>query len=227
MQPAHRAVLVAQAGDIAGVGGVDEHLADRVLAEGAAAGGARAAGVEPLGDRPVGLLPGRVALVHLADQRRALGIGRGDPVLAADVAPGQLADEVALAGLLPKPGARPERQRHRVVLVEHLVDGLGQERRRVGRVVAHRLGDRDHADVERLSQELLVAAGLGLVPGEARRVVDEDDIEGPLGSVGHQPLKLRPRLGLAPARVEVGVLLDDRQAILGGEGPDCLALGVG
>jgi hypothetical protein len=49
----------------------------------------------------VGLLAGGVALEHCAHERRAFGIGHGDLALrVADVAPGETAEEVALAGLL-------------------------------------------------------------------------------------------------------------------------------
>jgi hypothetical protein len=65
------------------------------------------------------------------------------------------------------------------------------------------------------------------VPGEAGGVVDEDHVEALLGGVGHQPLELRAAIGLAPARVEVGVLGDQVEVVLGGEGADRLALGVG
>ena len=188
----------------------------------------RALGVEPGGHRAVGLLPGRVALEQLANQRRPLGVGDGEAgVGVAHVAPGELAEEVALAGLLAQAGAGPEGERDRVVLVEHLVDRLGEEGRGIGRVLAHRLGDRDDADAEPLAQQLLVAAGLDLVSGEAGGVVDEDDVEALLGGVGHQPLELRPGVGLAPAGVEVGVLLAEVETVLGGELADLLALGIG
>ncbi|HKI66238.1 MAG TPA: hypothetical protein VJ989_03105 [Solirubrobacterales bacterium] len=134
---------------------------------------------------------------------------------------------MALAGLLAQPGAGPEGERDRVVLVEHLVDRLGEEGGGVGRVFAHRLSDRDDADAEPLAQQLLVAAGLGLVSGKAGGVVDEDDVEALLGGVGHQPLELWPCVGLAPTGVEVGVLLAEFEAVLGGELADLLALGVG
>jgi hypothetical protein len=107
------------------------------------------------------------------------------------------------------------------------VDRLGEEGRGVGRVFAHRLGDRDNPDAEPLAQQLLVAAGLGLVPGEAGGVVEEDDVEALLGGVRHQPLELRPGVGLAPAGVEVGVLLAEVESVLGGEAADLLALGIG
>ncbi|HEX7290955.1 MAG TPA: hypothetical protein VF250_07495 [Conexibacter sp.] len=219
---------VAQAADVAAVGGVEEHLAHRVRAEASAAGGLHALGVEPLGDGAVRLLAGRVALVHREHERCALRVGQdvsGRGV--AHVAPGDRADEVSLPCFLGEPGAGPERERNGVVLVEHLVDRLGEERRGVARVVAHRLRDRDDADAEPLAQQSFVAARLDLVAREARGVEDEHDVEAPLGRVGHQALELGAAIGLAPARVEVAVRADDGQVVLGGELGDGLALGVG
>ena len=71
-----------------------------------------------------------------------------------------------LPRLLAEPAARPEGERHGVVLVEHLVDRLGEECGGVGGVFAHRLGDGDDADAEPLAEELLVAARLDLVACE-------------------------------------------------------------
>ncbi|HXE44502.1 MAG TPA: hypothetical protein VN635_04830 [Conexibacter sp.] len=139
--------LVAQAGDVAAIGGVYEHLAHGVLGERAALRRARALGIEPRSDRAVGLLPGGVALEHAAHERRALELRHGlTGVRVVDVAPRELADEMALARLLGEAGAGPERERDGVVLVEHLVDRLGEERGRVAGVVAHRLRDGDDAN---------------------------------------------------------------------------------
>ena len=132
-----------------------------------------------------------------------------------------------LPGLLGEACARPERERDGVVLVEHLVDRLREERRRVTRVIAHRLRDRDDSDAQPLAQQRLVAPRLDLVAREARGVEDEHDLEAPLGRVGHQPLELRTAVCLAPAGVEVAVLADDLQLVLGGELRDGLALCVG
>ncbi|HWA54856.1 MAG TPA: hypothetical protein VG816_11845 [Solirubrobacterales bacterium] len=107
------------------------------------------------------------------------------------------------------------------------MDRLGEEGGRIGRVFAHRLGDRDDANAEPLAQELLVAAGLGLVSGEAGGVVDEDDVEALLGGVGHQLLELRAGVGLAPAGMEVRVFLAEVEPVLGSELADLLALGIG
>jgi hypothetical protein len=94
-------------------------------------------------------------------------------------------------------------------------------------VFAHRLGDGDDADAELLAQHLLVAARLDLIAREARGVKDEHDVELALGGVGHQSLELGPRRRLAPARVEVAVLADQLEVVLGRELPDALALRVG
>ena len=228
VQAADGAVLAAQPADVAAVGGVDEHLADGVLAEGAVLRGARAAGVEPFGERAIGFVPGRVALEELADELCSFGVGDGEPgVAVADVAPGERADEMALASLLAQAGARPERERDGVVLVEHLVDRLGEEERWIGGVVADRLRDRDDADAEPVAKQGLVAARLGLVPREARGVVDEHDVEAALGGVGHQPLELGPAVGLLPAAVEVDVVVDELELVLVGEAADRLSLRVG
>lgn len=106
------------------------------------------------------------------------------------------------------------------------MDRLSQERRRVAVIVAQRLGDREHLDPQPLAQHLLVAAGLDLVPRETRGVVDEYDVEAPRSSVGHQTLKLRPRVCLLPAGVEVAVLADEVEPVLGREGADRFALRV-
>src|SRR5437660_485656 len=60
--------------------------------------------------------------------------------------------------LLAEAGARPERERDGVVLVEHLVDRLGEKERGIGRVVADRRRDRDDADAEPRARQGLVAA---------------------------------------------------------------------
>ena len=228
VQATDRAVLAAEAADVAAVGGVDEHLADGVLAEGAVFGGAGATGVEPLGERAVGLVSGRVALEEPADEVGPLGVGDSEAGFAvADVAPRERADEVSLPCLLAQAGTRPERERDGVVLVEHLVDRLGEEEGRVGGVVADRLGDRDDADAKPVAEERLVAARLGLVPGEAGGVVDEYDVEALFGGVGHQALELGPAVGVFPAAVEVAVVLDEFELVLGGEAADRFALRVG
>ena len=227
MQAANGAVLAAQPADVAAVGGVDEHLADGVLAEGAVLGGSRTAGVEPLCKRAVGLVAGRVALEQFANQLGPFQVGNGEAgVAVAHVAPGERADEVALPRLLAQPGPCPERERDGVVLVEHLVDRLGEEERRIGGVVADRLRDRDDADAEPVAEQRLVAARLGLVPREARGVVDEHDVEAALGRVGHQPLELGTGVGLLPAAVEVDVVVDELELVLVGEAADRLPLRV-
>ncbi len=58
-------------------------------------------------------------------------------------------------------------------------------------------------------------------------MVDEHDVEALLGRVGHQPLELGPAVGLLPAGVEVAVLADEVEVVLGGEAADRLPLGVG
>jgi len=226
--PANLARLIAQAGDVAAVGGVDEHLAHGVLAERATACGAGALGVEPSCDRAIGLVASGVALEHAEHERRTVRVRhRLACVRVTHVAPRELAHEMSLARLLGQAGACPEGERDGVVLVEHLVDRLGEEQGRVARIVAHRLRDGDDADAEPLAQERLVAARLDLVACEARSVEDEHHVEAPLGGIGHQPLELGPAVGLAPAGVEVAVLADDRQVVLGGELHDGLALRVG
>jgi hypothetical protein len=133
-------------------------------------------------------------------------------------------DEVPLACFLGQPGARPERQRHRVVLVEHLVDRLRQERRRVAGVLAHGLRDRQHLDPQPLAQQLLVAARLDLIARKARGMEHEDHFEATLGGVRHEPLELRPPVRLAPPGMKVAVLADDDQVVLVGEPRDRLTL---
>jgi hypothetical protein len=145
----------------------------------------------------------------------------------AAVSPREHPDEVSLSRLLVQPAAGPEGQRDGVVLVEHLVNRLREERGGVGRVLAHRLGDGDDADAEPLAQELLVAPGLDLAASEARGVEHEPHVEAALGRVGHQALKLGTCLGFAPARVEVAVLAGQLQVVLDGELADRLALRVG
>jgi hypothetical protein len=46
-------------------------------------------------------------------------------------------------------------------------------------------------------------------------------------AVGHESLKLRAGLGLAPAGVKVAVLFGEFEVVLGGEAADALALRVG
>lgn len=97
---------------------------------------------QPRGEGAVGFLAGGVTLEQGEDERRTFGVRDGElGVGVTDVAPGQAPDEVSLACLLLQAAAGPEGQRYGVVLVKHLVDGLGEERGRVGVVVAHRLGD--------------------------------------------------------------------------------------
>jgi hypothetical protein len=57
-------------------------------------------------------------------------------------------------------------------------------------------------------------------------VIHEHHVELALGGVGHEPLKLRAGLGLAPAGVKVAVLADQLDVVLGGEAADALALRV-
>ncbi len=207
MQSRDGAVAAAPAGDVPGVGGVAEHLADGVLAELAVAVAAGALGVQPGGERAIGFLSGGVALEQLAHERCALGIVDGElGGGVAVVSPREHSDEVSLSRLLVQPAAGPEGERDGVVLVEHLVDRLGEERGGVGRVLAHRLGDGDDADAEPLAQELLVAPGLDLAASEARGVEHEHHVEAALGRVGHQALKLGPRLGFAPAQPQTEFL---------------------
>ncbi len=86
------------------------------------------------------------------DKRCALGMwGCELGVGVADVAPGQAPDEVALTSLLLQAAAGPEGERYGVVLVEHLVDRLGEECGRVGVVFAHRLGDGHDPDAKPLT----------------------------------------------------------------------------
>jgi hypothetical protein len=97
-------------------------------------------------------LAGGVALERREHQRGALGMsGRELGVGVAEVAPRQAPDEVALAGLLLQAAAGREGERDGVVLVEHLVDGLGEERGGVCVVFAHRLGDGHDADTKPLA----------------------------------------------------------------------------
>jgi hypothetical protein len=90
-----------------------------------------------------------------------------------------------------------------VVLVEHLVDRLGEEERGIGGVVADRLCHGDDADSEAVAEQDFVATCFGLVPGEARGVVDEHDLEAAVGGIGHQPLELGPAVGLLRPRAVV------------------------
>ncbi|HEY5057938.1 MAG TPA: hypothetical protein VII51_02875 [Gaiellaceae bacterium] len=221
------AVLAAHARDIAAVGGVEEHVADRVFAERPVLRRQRTLRVQPCSERAVGLLAGRVALEQLEHERRLLRIGNdGTGLRIAAIAPRDRTDEVALTRLLAQTGARPERERDGVVLVEHLVDRLREEHRRVVGIVAHRLCHRDDTDAEPVAQHLLVAASLDLVPREARRVVDEHDVEAALGRVNHQLLKLRTAVRLLPAGMEVAVLARQLEVVLDGELPDRLSLSV-
>lgn len=220
--------LVAQAGDIAAVRGVDEHLAHGVLRERAAPRGARALRVEPGGDAAVGLLPRRIAFVHAEHERCQLWVGhRFAAVRVAHVSPREAADEVALPRLLRQSGSGPERERDGVVLVEHLVDGFGEERRGVAVILAHRLCDGKDLDAELVAQELLVLASLDLVARKPRGVEDEHHVEPLLGGVGHQAVEVSAPVGLAPAGVEVAVLVDEVEVVLGGESLNRLALGAG
>ncbi|HXP28243.1 MAG TPA: hypothetical protein VN804_00685 [Solirubrobacteraceae bacterium] len=228
VQSLDRATAVALAADVAAVGGVAEHFANAVFAERTIARRARAGRVQPARDRHVRFLAADVALEGFEHERSALRVGdRQLAARVAHVAERELADEVTLARLLLQAAAHPEGERDGVVLVEHLVDRLGEERRWVGVVFTHRLRDRDDADAELLAEHLLVAARLDLVAREARGVKDEHDVELAGGSVGHQALELRPRGGLAPAGVKVAVLADQLQVVLGSELADALALGVG
>ncbi|HWX88473.1 MAG TPA: hypothetical protein VNX67_09875 [Solirubrobacteraceae bacterium] len=228
MQSFDRTGLVAQPADVSGVGGVAQHLAHGVLPELPSTCGASTGGVQPGGERAVGLLSGGVALEQLQHERRPRGVWDGDlGGGVTQIAPRQAADKVALACLLLQSAARPEGQRDGVVLVEHLVDRLGEERGRVGVIFTHRLGDRHDTDAEPLAQKLLVAAGLDLVAGEPRGVEDEHHVELGLCRVGHEALELRAGLGLAPPRMEIAVLADQFEVVLGGEAADALALRVG
>jgi hypothetical protein len=89
MQSADLFAAIPPRGDIAAVGGVDQHLAHGVSAELASAGRALVIGVQPRGERPVGLRAGGVALKQPAHERRTIGVGLGDPVLALAIAPRQ------------------------------------------------------------------------------------------------------------------------------------------
>lgn len=101
MQPFDHLGLVAAGGDVAGVGGVAEHLTDGVYAEGTVAGGALVIDVQPLGERAVGVPPGGIHLIELADVGGSLRVWLGDAVLALDVSPREAAGEQSLTGLLP------------------------------------------------------------------------------------------------------------------------------
>jgi hypothetical protein len=94
------------------------------------------------------------------------------------------------------------------------VDRLGQERRGVGGIFAQRLRDRYDADTEAFAEKLLVLARLDLAAGEPGCVKDEHHVEPPIGGVGHEPLKLRARLGLTPPGMKVAVLLDQLKVVL-------------
>ncbi|HEX5925224.1 MAG TPA: hypothetical protein VFY45_15445 [Baekduia sp.] len=108
--------------DVAAVGEVAEHVADRVGAEEVAARRALTAVVEPLSEVTVGVAAGGVDLEDGEDERCALGIGGRDAVFALEIAPGEAAGQEPLAGLLLEAHRRPERERDGVVLIEDLVD---------------------------------------------------------------------------------------------------------
>ena len=72
------------------------------------------------------------------------------------------------------------------------MDRLGQERRGVGRVFAHWLGDGYDPYVEAFAQQFLVLAGLDLAAREPRSVEDEHHVELRFGGVCHQSLELGP-----------------------------------
>jgi hypothetical protein len=86
------------------------------------------------------------------------------------------------------------------------------------------LRDREDLDPEPLAEKLLVAARLDLVAREPRGVEDQHHVEAPVRGVGHQPLEISAAIRLAPAGVEVAVLLDDRQIVLSREPRDRLTL---
>lgn len=66
-----------------------------------------------------------------------------------------------------------------------------------------------------------------LIAREPGRVEHERDVELALCGVRHEPLELRSGLGLAPAGMEVAVLADEFEVVLGREAADALALRVG
>ena len=134
---------------------------------------------------------------------------------------------MALPRLLAQAGAGPERERDGVVLVEHLVDRLGEEDD--GSVGSSPIGCVTETTrmPSRSRSSCLVAARLDLVSREARGVVDEHDVEAPLGRVGHQPLKLGPAVGLLPAEWKSEYSSTSSRLVLDGEAPDRLSLSVG
>src|SRR6266511_4121946 len=228
VQPADGAVLASQTADVAAIGTVEKDLAHRVLRERPVFRRTRPFRIQPRCKRTVGLLSTRVPLEQLAHERSALRIGHGERAFGITaVTPRQRADEVSLPSLLAQAGPRPERERDRVVLVEHLVDRLSEERGRIAVILSHRLRDREDLDPQPLAEHLLVTPRLDLVPREPRGVVDEHAVEPTLGSVRHETLELRPPIGALPPRVEVAVLADERQPVLGGERTDRFALRIG
>ena len=95
------------------------------------------------------MLAGGVHLVQSSHERRLDGIGDRDAVLALYVSPRQGAGELSLAGLLPRnPIFVQKESETELVLVENLVDGLGEERGGIVRIGAQGLGDGDHVDPE-------------------------------------------------------------------------------
>jgi hypothetical protein len=76
----------------------------------------------------------------------------------------------------------------------------------------------------RLPQQVLVGTGERLLAREARRVVDEHRLEAAGGRVGHQSLELRSLVRVAPCRVQVDVLTDQRKTSLLGQPLDPLPL---
>ncbi|HTR88625.1 MAG TPA: hypothetical protein VMG62_00775 [Solirubrobacteraceae bacterium] len=218
--------LVAPTGDVAGVGGVAEHLPHGVRAEAAPARGPLLIDVQPLGEGAVGVLPGGVELEELTHVGRALRVGGGDAVLSLGVAPGEAAGEQSLAGLLAQAHLGPEGEGDRVVLVEDLVYGLREERGGVVGVGAEGLGYGDDVDAELCAQELLVALGLDRVAGEAAGVEHEHGVEAVLHRVLDQALKAGALVGVA-AGLEVQVLLDQAHVVVGGVAGDGLPLAVG
>ncbi len=147
VQTADGAVLASQTADVAAIGTVEKDLAHCVLRERPAFRRTRPFRVQPRRKRPIGLLSARVALEELAHKQSSLRIGHGERAFGITaVTPRQRADEVSLPSLLAQPGPRPERERDRVVLVEHLVDRLSEKRGRIAVIVPHRLCDRERLD---------------------------------------------------------------------------------
>jgi hypothetical protein len=127
VQTADGAILASQTADVAAIGTVEQDLAHRVLRERPVFRRTRTFRIQPGRKRTVGLLPACVALEELAHEGCALRIGHSERAVGiTGVTPRQPTDEVHLPRLLAQPGPRPERQRHRVVLVEHLVNRFGQ-----------------------------------------------------------------------------------------------------